>query len=270
MAMELRSFDRSKTTTFDINDPNVLKNHATEPDQSMSVSSLQKFEGEDLTYSERIKKQQHSSMEYFHQQIAAKNEQIKKQIQNDRDYAMNQTRVLDNLNQEDQNSDFKRKQKTRSIAEENRKIAAIKAEKLKQLRELDEEMNKREIEYNKNHNILLAEKFQDTRRADGTDRFVPYNFKGFTSDQHQEFAAARIQQMEERKSKKLEEQEEEQRWHELAEEQRKNALQEEIIRNKKKEQMRKEVKEFVHVRNEPNYSNEVSEDFFSQFGTSCR
>merc|ERR1711971_534084 len=78
-------------------------------------------------------------------------------------------------------------------------------------KEAEEEFIQMDIDTTKNSK-LLVENHQDTLRADNPNRFIPYNFKGYTMETHKQFHDDRLKQIEEKKQRHSEQQGEDKIW----------------------------------------------------------
>lgn len=281
-ANELRSHTAQETDTFDLNDPKFLaKNQPPRINDidEIPVSALQRFDGEDLNYNSRKAYQKIESKTNFDQQIREHQEASQKLIEADQQYANRVFQVNQMLNKKDEEKNISKQKRNKSYQKENIQISnkVKNSEKLKQNE--NEKLNKEEISYLQK-SIFLTEEENATRRIDNSERYIPYNFKGFLPETTKEYHQQRLQQSQELETQKQIERTNEIQWANKMEAQRKHALKMEAkAKRNKSQKLQSHGKELYSQiekqrqaeKNRNNlYKNEISPSFFEQFGTSHR
>ena len=268
---------------FDINRSDFKKTSSpariTDNDEWLSVSSGQKFEGEDLTSEERKKLQQEQLKKWYSQQIQEKKNkealEIEQQKKWEQKYIQNdQITVEVGFKEKDVRS-----QLLWETAQYNKKLAFEKKIRESQQKELEIEMNIKEIETIKKSPFLQESR---TQAIGNEGKLVTTEWKGFTDEEKNKNLKYRENQIAFEKSKK----EEEIKRQALEEAERVKAAKEalkleriEIRERKERErknaeenlELSKQQKEFEKTRNKKIYGeNRPNDDFWNYFGKSER
>ncbi len=165
-----------------------------------------------------------------------------------------------------------------SLAEFNKMKSAEKQERELRDKHLNEHLDQTELSHTLS-SALLNETVPTSSL--GPNRAIPYHFKGFSTDQRQRILDEQYRQQQEareRRERELQEEkdyadQQEQNRRDLIRLQREKAaleaqklqqLKDERLAQKKQKDLRDQY--FNHVV----YTNPVGEEFFQQFGTSCR
>lgn len=193
---------------FDLNDPQALKKDVpariSDTDPRCTVSSIQKFTGEDINQQERIRRQQEQIREWS---LAQQNE-LKNALE-DQKFA---NRLYDNtrialdrricdLQQMEEDT---RRAVTITTKDFNWAQATEKAARQKLEKQQEQEDNLVEIE-NLLHSDLLTENPKQATSAFGPNHVIVHRWKGMTQDQIDDVIRRQKQQVQERK--RLEEEE---------------------------------------------------------------
>jgi len=281
-AKELLSVNACERDTYDLIDPKILSK--TNPprvrdNEFIHVSSLQKFDGEDLSYNQKHQNQQQILRENLENQI--KHKQLEKEEENKNIQAYVEQRNYANKvwgDKENQKAEIAKKSEQKT-AEINKKLSAEKHQLTKKQEEENDLNNKNQKEYLKNSDFL-TENFDSTIRSNCPHRFINYNFKGFSTEVSKEFYNNRIEQINAKKENHIKEAHAEKNWADTMEKQRKEKLRLEVAEQKSRNQKRKEYaaellkqtekQKKMQKQTEKLYSNEITDGFWSQFGTSHR
>lgn len=198
------------------------------------------------------------------------------------DYEAMEQRMLDIKNDAEATAQANRTQELLQITRQNQQLAADKRQRESSARRRELQQNSQEI-----HNTLTSALMTEDvgARVMGGARActsnLPYHFKGFTTDQRQSILDTQQQQINELNARRERERREEQEYHDQQEAIRRQILLAEREQNNKKKQERQALGLTRSLQAKENnlrtnyldrvvYQNPVSEDFFGQFGTSCR
>lgn len=194
---------KEDTREFDLNDPHRLQtSHAArigDDDPRLSISSAQRFEGEDLMSPERHRVQRDQQRAWLQQQI-----EERRSADNDRKQADRLLQLAiesrDRRAQEMDAAERRTREQTRaSDADFNRTLAAAQACKKLNRRREEEEDNLAEI-YNNLTSDMLTENREGTADSNlGVKRKVTANYRGMSDDELREFQRAQVEQKEQRK-----------------------------------------------------------------------
>lgn len=268
---------------FDLNDKDILKKdnpvRVGDNDPRLGISATQIFHGEDLSNAERSRQQKQQMRNWIEQQVTEKDhvkamEEYEKLMYDKRAEEMNflaneldkQKEIL-RLEQERARKEFNVEQ---ALDKRNREAERRAREEIDRLEEIQNQLN----------SDLLNENFDSTINANDPNRFKPYNFKSLRPDQYQNILDTREQQIREKEylaqKEKLDSDYDHtrdklnyrmamrlQREQERIKQDRQKQLAEEHKRQAERNKQQKGQMEEL-------YSNKVTEDFFSQFGTSSR
>lgn len=281
LANQRKQIDIQNSDTFDLNDPKYLQNDNPPRvgDDNIHVSSLQKFDGEDLNYEQRTKMQKDQSKKIFIEQAQEKQKVSKDEKIQDKIYAEHIIKMTEILNSKDAEKEKSRRNKNKMAQKENIELSIAEQEAKRLNKIKNEQINAGEIEYQKN-STFLTEDENATRRVDNPNRYISYNFKGFQPQVTEQFHEQRLNQAKECDERNKNEKLEEKRWADRMEMQRKTGLKMTMSnRRNKKQQLtsyRADLEEQIAMQKEAEkkrnelYKNEISQSFFDQFGTSHR
>ncbi|KAK3101431.1 hypothetical protein FSP39_003540 [Pinctada imbricata] len=269
---------------FDLYDPDYLKKdkpaRVSDDDPRCGVSSIQKFEGEDLNSKARRKYQQEQLREWSTEQREEREQAERNQKQADRLYEL-KMRELDQRGMElEKAEEACRRAINEATSDYNKALAKEKDEKerLKKQQDLDDNMT--EIA---NHVFgdVLTENPSVAQSAFGPHRVIPDRWKGMTPSQIDEI---RRQQELQRQEKMRQEQEEKLRQAEWERQQNANAragllLERELDRKRRdldkaqveeNRRLAKEQKSHLEFLDKEVYTNPPTASYFMQFNTSTR
>ena len=183
--------------TFYLSDPSMIK-HDKPPrindTQYIPSCSLQKFDGEDLGKMKRIKKQQ-KEIEIWSKQMI---DQKKKNEQNEKEaiatYVEKRDEYLNYLEAVQAQKNQFLKAETAQIAQSN--IAQKQKNENEQRRQKKMESIASESEITQmKDSPFLNESWSSTLRDGDKNRFIPYNFKGFSQNQRQQILNEQSEQI---------------------------------------------------------------------------
>lgn len=281
-AQALLAVDKKASDTFDLNNPDVLRMDApprVADDAPTPVSSLQKFDGEDLGFGQRKRAHQAEMKTRLQSQMEEHEMAKMKEKMSDVEYAAFIKKQTEHLEKLELEKSQRRQNQTIKTAQENARILKEQHQMMEELKRQEALLAERDVESQK-ASSLLTEKLEDTLRADNSSRYIPYGFKGFGIDKTKEYFNQRQEQAQEHENLKTKLKEEEQNWVSKEEAQRREMLKIEMERRReklaKRQQYAAELKEqaMQHknklMKTDKELANEVTEDFFAQFGTSHR
>ena len=265
--------------TFDLNDPKILKKHQpprTNDTDKIPSCAIQKFDGEDLRIKERIKKQQKEVQNWCQQIINEKKENLKNEQQLIKKYVEERNNYLNELENVENAKKEQQKQNTVLCANANKITAAIPREKM--YKEWQESLAEKEIKQMLKSQFL-NESWDSTLRKDNKQRFIPYNFKGFSQNQRQQILNTQSSQIKDKiEHQKYLKKQEMDYYKQQQEYQRKSLLQlrnAQRLKQQRKQQLKQQqvqIGDFKQRVTDINklYENKVTPDFFQQFQTTTR
>lgn len=244
-----------------------------------TATSLE-FAGEDLGKGERARRQASQQRGWIRTQLRereARKAEESQALQREDEELQRFTAVAERLERE---SHAATRARAARVASVNAEHAARKREQEARERELSALADMDEIEGNLRGAFLTEDKAA-ARSAVDPARHIPYAFKGFTAEERQRILDEQARQIEGRKARMAEQAEQERREHEQGlEVQRMLARQERLAREQELASKRREKEGHVRMAAEKAgkdaalkkelATNEVSDDFFAQFGTSTR
>eukprot|EP00297_Palpitomonas_bilix_P006905 CAMPEP_0113868758 /NCGR_PEP_ID=MMETSP0780_2-20120614/1167_1 /TAXON_ID=652834 /ORGANISM="Palpitomonas bilix" /LENGTH=382 /DNA_ID=CAMNT_0000853877 /DNA_START=130 /DNA_END=1278 /DNA_ORIENTATION=- /assembly_acc=CAM_ASM_000599 len=275
----------SQRREYDLNDPNSLRN--SEPirdgddDPRLGVSSLQKFQGEDVEYARRLKEQQDIQREWILQQIE---EQRQARIQEANEGSDFSQKTLATANRM-MNAEAEFRQHLRDLQAETRdyNLDLARAKKQKEYEEKlkDLEASKEEINKTVNGSILNENLTATTKSMLGDHRKVPYAYKGLSPEEKQRVLEEQYQQALENEAKKTMGKDEEKHFDLVNAAIRRNMLMQERDAERKRKDMKRELAETLkrqaqekaerdNYLNKVVYTNKPDDSYFGQFGTTTR
>uniref|UniRef100_A0A7S1KUB4 Uncharacterized protein n=1 Tax=Percolomonas cosmopolitus TaxID=63605 RepID=A0A7S1KUB4_9EUKA len=256
---------------WDLNDPSALKND--------EIGRLHDFHGEDLGRTDRIKAQRAQQRRWVEQQQRELDERKEREEIEQKQFEYEQLQLAYLSQQLEEQRLQMRAQKEQQLKEYNLELA--RARQQREFQEIQqEEMDKMQEIHNQLNSDFLNENFEASKSVADPHRFRPYAFKGLRPDQKEDIHATVNRQLEEKKRIQELEQEEEMAWNHqmLLNDHMAVKLQRE--QDRLREQIRKDVAEsnkiYADMQKEKLkaidevYSGKVTDDFFSQFGTSSR
>ena len=270
------------TDTWYLNDPKRISNDIPpriNDEQRITSCSLQKFDGEDLGINKRKKSQQTEIQKWCDMIIDEKNKHKQRQEQLIKEYVKERDEYMDYLELVEKKKIDQNKRKSIETAKFN---ILSKEEKLnKRQSDINEQERQSQNEINNMmESKFLNESWSSTLRDDNKNRFIPYNFKGFSQSQKQDILNQQMSQIEdnENRNKYLRDKECEY-YDEQKEYQRKTLIQLRNAERLKKQKNRdlynvheNQIRETKTKIDEINqiYANKVTPDYFNQFQTSTR
>lgn len=281
-AQDLLAVDKTQSDTFYLNNPNMLREDKPPrvgDDEPVPTSSLQKFDGEDLEFGVRRRKQQMEMKTRLQAQMEEHKSQKKLLKMNDREYAEFIKKQTEHLEKMENMKKQRKHEQTVDVAMANKEILKEQQKCIEERKKLEALMAERDVEATKSSS-LLTEKIEDTLRVDNSNRYIPYGFKGFGMEKTKEYFNERQKQVQEHENLKQKLKEEESNWLSTEEAQRREMLRIEMERRRdklaKRQQYANDLREQANqhkntlLKTNKEFTNEVTEDFFSQFGTSHR
>eukprot|EP00164_Ancoracysta_twista_P002186 GFYU01002885.1.p1 GENE.GFYU01002885.1~~GFYU01002885.1.p1 ORF type:complete len:408 (+),score=114.00 GFYU01002885.1:65-1225(+) len=287
VAKEIDNYRRMHQTKdsrkeFDLSDPNGLRNEQpprVDNEGDVAVSSIQKFEGEDATAKDRNAQQAAQQAGWVRQQLAEKREREQRELDDDTIYAATVEEMTYIKAQMENASAEARRAMNKATHDYNTSLHNERIERRQQDKMEEVNANLEEIK-NQLESDLLNEDVTTTVNAFNDSRWLPYGFKGFTSQQTQHIRETQVYQISEREHIKQQENEEERLWQKQADVHRKVALLQERQQERAAQAKAKAHREALLQQMEDakqrkkqvdnTYANQVHDSFFSQFGTSTR
>ncbi|XP_065196154.1 RIB43A-like with coiled-coils protein 2 [Sycon ciliatum] len=269
---------------FDIFDPDSKRKdrpaRETDDDPRLTVSGLQKFQGEDLNSPARVKLQKEQNQAWLHQQMEEKERTRRQTAEADRLYAL-KMREMDE------------RAMSLELADQDARKALLIAEKNYQRAQSDEMVARREQDKqqelddnftemsNAIHGDLLSENPSVAASAFGPHRVIPDRWKGMSPSQVAEVRRVQNEQVLEKQRLKEAAEREEQEWsrQRLADarcaqllERRENRTRKQILADQAlmNQQLRQEQRKMKDHLDREVYTNRPAETFFSQFNTTTR
>ncbi|XP_055636549.1 RIB43A-like with coiled-coils protein 2 [Toxorhynchites rutilus septentrionalis] len=269
---------------FDLFDPNGLKKslpaRVGDNDPRLSVSGAQKFDGEDLTEKERKQMQMQQQRSWLEQQIREKRRAEMDRIAGERflEEALEarERRVLE-LAAEERNSRCKILEATNQF---NKHLMQQQEHERQQKKREDEEDNMAEI-YNHLTSDILTENPDVAKSSLGSNRIVPYSYKGMSPEEVQQIRSAQLQQQDEMRRRQQEERKNNKAWDKLANDFDRTVLVKDREINQRRRQLAECIRhENVHLSDEAQrklnyldrvvYQNSPTMEYFEQFNTTTR
>ncbi|XP_078076211.1 RIB43A-like with coiled-coils protein 2 [Mustelus asterias] len=269
---------------FDLNDPQALKKDVpariSDTDPRCTISTMQKFSGEDLQHQERIKRQQEQIREWS----LAQQKDLKNALE-DQKFA---NKLYDTYRiAQDQRAcavqqmeDGMRRAVTVATKDFNRAQAIESATRHKLEKRQEQEDNLIEIE-NQRHSDFLTENPNQALSAFGPNRVIVHRWKGMTPDQADETTRKLNQQIQERKRLEEEERQRNSEWERLRANDARAAVLLERQQRRIARQLRKEMdcenmllcgdhKAGERFLEKEVYVNVPTDKYFDQFNTTSR
>lgn len=268
--------------TYFLNDPDRIKNAVpprTDDAQDIPSCALQKFDGEDLGIGDRVKKQQVQLKQWCDELVDEKQKQIVSEKKDVMDYVQKRDQALAQLDQVEANKAAQDKQHSIQCSNANLVQRAEKVSREEDAKQVASNKAEKEVTQMLKSQFL-NETWDSTLRHGQENRFIPYNFKGFSQEQKQAILNKQSEQIESHlESAKALRKREEEYYHEQQEYGRKALLQ---LRNAQRLKIQKksdladthktQIVATQEKTDELNtvYANKVTPEFYEQFGTSTR
>lgn len=241
-----------------------------------------KFDGVDADYNNRKKTQALQMRDWLAQQNENQRMKENRAAQEQADYEAYQARLNEKKNQLEAQAQANRAEEMRQTVRINQQLAAEKKFREQQERNRNQRMQNEELANTLSSALMTEDVGQRVMGgARGCTSALPYHFKGFSTDQRQEVLDIQQRQIQELQARRDAERAEEQRYHEEQEALRRQLLKHDRAREVAKQQERQAL--LVERSNQAKdqtlrtnylknvvYQNPVQEDYFGQFGTSCR
>ncbi|KAJ3186343.1 Protein Tax-1 [Gaertneriomyces sp. JEL0708] len=268
---------------YDLYNPTALKNdkpaRVGDEDERIGVSSLQRFEGEDLANEERRRLQKRQMETWAKESAWEKRMQMLKQQEEQRLYEDFQKDIDDKVIHLRQAVEDAKVQQIKADAGFNQHLAALKRERELEQRRLEEELNRQEIIQQVNGEFL-------TERPDvfniGAGHQVRVDlFKGITAEQKEHILRTQEQQRAEAQARREQQRREDEAASKIETANRRAAL---LLEREKLRQERAEAikmrehnkqqgiesrKRLQHL-DQVVYTNTPTKDYFMQFNTTSR
>jgi len=269
---------------FDLNDPNALRNslpcRLLDDDPRISISSVQRFEGEDGVAKARKKVQMEQQQSWLMQQMAERRRQEKDKEAGDRLYFDSLKAQEDRaIHMENQYAKLRREMDVATF-QFNQSLAIEKAanDRMERLRLFED--NKQEV-YNSVNSDFLTENPDVAQSSLGINKMIGSCYKGMTKEQKEEIKKVQMKQIEEIKNKRKEEADNVKYWEDMSntiarkkyveemkmEAERKERLKKMLDENKRLMEEQRAHKEYL---NKVVYTNIPTAAYYDQFNKSTR
>eukprot|EP00743_Colponemidia_sp_Colp-15_P000519 GILK01000584.1.p1 GENE.GILK01000584.1~~GILK01000584.1.p1 ORF type:complete len:402 (-),score=99.54 GILK01000584.1:127-1233(-) len=269
---------------FDLSDPLRLKKDVParigDDDPRCGPSSLQKFDGEDLTAAERVALQQAQMAEWVRQKISEK-EYMK---QEERDELMAYVQQQEMFTEIRRQMEQEQAQRNRDAQVATRDANLYLAEERRLRDAQDRRVEDRSAQEDVMHQTTSAFLNEDPAKANSTfgpHRVVKYEWKGMNRDQMQEILNTQEAQKRERALIQEQERQREREYELQSEACRRLLIASQREMERKRNQLRANVRDYqksqdqefkaryAHL-NQVVYTNPPAEEYFTQWGTSSR
>lgn len=297
----LQNLNFQSRREFDLNDPAARRKapptRMGDEDPRLGPSSMQKFNGEDLTREERKRQQQLETVHFIEQQKFEKAMLAKNNGEDGRAIAQELAEITAMCNEMEENEARARRDLAKQQQDENLAMADEHARRRRHNIQQEMEANARELEFHANDPFLqeLGGRQRNRSGADGTSgggadfasgddgtggyvRGVPY--KGSTRAQRVRVAQQQLAQADENYMRSGYDRLEDHVYAKQQEQTRKQMLVVEREKSRMKRAMAEQVareNRGLHLEQKANtkrtdqlYTNEFRPEFFEQFGTTCR
>lgn len=240
------------------------------------------FDGQDTDFQNRKKMQQMQMRDWLAQQSENLRQKENRAAQDQADYDALEAKMNEAKGQLEDAQSRSRTQELRQTVLTNKQLAAEK--KLREQQEKDRNQRQNDLEVA--NTLSSAFMTEDVgQRVMGGSRgcttALQYHYKGMTTDQRQHILDVQAHQIAELQARRDAEREDAQRYHDEQETIRRDLLKRERARDLQKQEERlalgvtrsaqkHDAALRSNVLNNVTYQNPVSEEFFGQFGTSCR
>jgi len=193
----LKTQKREKTETWLINNPGRVREERPpriDDSEEIAKCSFQKFDGEDLGYNERKKQQQRQVRKWCNEAISQKDTERSGNNNGDAQYHSKMTALInESLEKDEERRRLLRERKMQNV-QTNIVIAAEKAKEMENERKkLDNDLSE-QVKRTINSDFLMERRHLSIRK-DYPHRYIPYAFKGFDENTHQQYLESQKQQM---------------------------------------------------------------------------
>jgi len=268
--------------TWPLNDPDRIKNAVpprTEDTQDIPSCALQKFDGEDLSKNDRIKRQQSELKQWCDSIVAEKQSNIAAEKKEVMDYVQQRDHCLEQLAKVEVSKRVQDKQNSIHCANDNLVQRAQKVSREEEAQSVESAKAQKEVAQML-ESQFLNETWNSTLRSGQENRFIPYNFKGFSQEQKQAILNTQSEQIKQQEEVVKGQERREQEYHREQQEYGRKALLQ--LRNAQRMKLQRkseladthktQIVETQEKTEELNtvYANKVTPEFFKQFGTSTR
>ena len=275
---------KGKMREYDLNDPLALKKdlpaRCGDDDPRLSVSGLQKFNGEDLTYAHRVKVQQAELKSWMDEAVAAKKAAQAHEKEMDSAFAKQALEVDQMKTQLEQTSRMVKSDQNRNLAEYQLAQAAAKAEREAAAQKAELRDNVQEIQAHMSGDLLAENAALGYSYID-PNRLRPDHYKGMTAAQKEDVLRVQEVQRLNNLEKKAAAKAEQADYDNAAEQQRQQGCYADAQVAAMRAEMRKQMQEknvslasqqfaaksFLKTNI---YTNAIDASFYDQFGTSSR
>ncbi|KAH9273025.1 hypothetical protein BASA83_004590 [Batrachochytrium salamandrivorans] len=271
---------------YDLYDPKALqKDHsAREIDGSgvskeINISSLQRFEGEDLAAKTRLNLQKDQMRVWANEQVYEKERRSQEELDEKRRYEQFQKNITDKMSVLQHSVEVAHRDQACLDREYNMSMAAEKRRKEQQDKVYETELNTREILSHVN-GAFLTEK-SDMLNTSGSHKVCVSQFKGNTVEQNSKIMEAQQQQRMDHQKLRAAQIDEDERWAiqdtmysrtmNLLERQKTRSAREKAILIRKENEAKaiqdKDRKRYI---DKVLYTNQPQDSYFNQFNTTSR
>ena len=186
---ELSHFQKTVQTKesrrdFDLTGFQGVSARESDDDPRLSVSGVQKFDGEDLHKPHRVKMQQREISQWSAEAVALKEQQKKEQIEEALSYSKSSVEQDKHITQLEEELKDARREATKELADFNRSLVAAKRENELSKRLAEEQLNMQEIQYQLSSTILTEDPSMG-RSYIAPNRLRPDHYKGMTVEERQ-------------------------------------------------------------------------------------
>jgi len=285
-AFEVGQFQKNSSVkdcdTWPLNDPDRIKNDVpprTEDTQDIPSCALQKFDGEDLSKNDRIKRQQSELKQWCDSIVAEKQRNIAAEKKEIMDYVQQRDQCLDRVGDVEASKRTQEKLHSVQCANSNLVQRAEKVSREEAAQNVEAEKAQKEVAQML-ESQFLNETWNSTLRSGQENRFIPYNFKGFSQEQKQAILNTQSEQIKQREEVVKGQEKREEDYHREQQEYGRKALLQlrnaQRLKTQRKSELadthKTQIVETQDKTEELNavYANKVTPEFFKQFGTSTR
>lgn len=247
-----------------------------------TVPKLLDFAGEDPGYMDRRRAQQRQLKDWLAQQIDLLRKKEANELQDKVAYEEMQSKINDIKLQMEQEAVANRKTEAKEFIQANNLMSQHKSAEKRRLQQRNQELDDMELQHTLNSAFM---KEDVGRRVMGGARActdaLPYHFKGFSTERKQFILDTQQTQIRDLQIQREQERQREEAYNQEQERIRKQVvlLQRDKARQAKASRLQLEKERKVQAQtakltqrhlDHVVYTNPVSDEFFNQFGTSCR
>ncbi|KAL0233159.1 hypothetical protein GEMRC1_011904 [Eukaryota sp. GEM-RC1] len=225
------------------NEVSLFEKALQDPSLPIPACSAVKFDGEDLGFKERTRRQQEELKSWISTQLQIKQDQMERQALEDALYDQKLLEMINQVNQLQDESNESCRQSMMNLLNTNLQLTNEMDRRRAEEKQIDQELSQMHAD-TVCRSTLMTEDLNATVSVLDSNRKVPYNFKGMTEEEVQRILEERNKQLEQ----KQELIKEYNRMHKLSEAQEmKTVRQLELL---EREQKRKEKERAVALREE--------------------